>query len=173
MKILYLISFLFFISTYGCGGSTAEYEEAKVKPIKKEQIINQSFEEVWQKVVDWLAYHNSPIKTLDKSSGFIASDYNLSVDETSKYIDCGKVISGQTNFQGTEVTKLRFENQKGNFNVLIKKIDDSSTKVIINFFSESELNQYDNSNGLRVYTQKVTCYSNGTLEKEIFDSISK
>lgn len=167
-----LLVILFAVCFTACSGSSAEYEMPKDRVIEKQKTINKSYDIVWQEVVDWFAFHNSPIKTLDKNSGLIASDYNLSVEQTKEYIDCGKVISGQTNAFGVEVTFMRYENPKGNFNILIKKIDETSTKVTINFFSESELNQY-NRQGSQVYSQKVTCVSKGILEKEIFDAISK
>jgi hypothetical protein len=170
-KLIFTLSLLVPIFIIGCTGSIAEYEIPKDRIIEKERVINSSFDIVWQKTIDWFASHNTPIKTLDKSSGIIASDYDLSTTQ-GLYIDCGKALHGAENGFGVEVTHLRFENQRGNFNVSVKKIDDNSTNVSINFFSQSDLNQYNNS-GQQVYSQKVTCKSNGKLEKEILDSISK
>ena len=167
-----IIIFVLLIFLNGCTGSSPKYKEATQENIIKERIVNKSYDVVWQNVVDWFAYHNSPIKTLDKSSGLIASEYNLSVEEANRYLNCGKSIKGQVDIYGFEVTKLKFENQIGNFNVLIKKLGEDSTKIVINFFAKSDLNQYDDD-GRLVFTQKVTCYSMGTLENQIFKAISK
>ncbi|MCX6158795.1 MAG: hypothetical protein NTY74_12525 [Ignavibacteriae bacterium] len=169
MKKLFTALFILTVTTtlfLGCTGSPAEYDKPKDYIVEKEQTFENNFETIWQKIIDWFASHNTPIKILDKSSGIIASEYNLSTED-GKYIDCGTALHGQDNGYGMEVTHLRFEKQSGNFNVSVKKVDDNTTKVIINFFSHSELNQYNNSNIL-VFSQKVTCNSNGKLEKEIF-----
>jgi|GEM_PF-2391627 len=171
-KLTFLLSlslFAFSVVVTGCGGSAAEYNEPKQVQYEKERTYNIAFDLVWQNIIDWLSSHNTPIKTLDKSSGIIASDYNLSTSGGA-YLNCGSVKHGQENAIGIEVTHLRYENQKGNFNVLVKKIDENNTKVTVNFFGESQLNQYNNSNQL-VFSQVVTCYSNGQLEKEILNNI--
>jgi len=172
-KLQYFKSILFLTILFinGCASSPAKFQEAKEAVINKEKIINKPFDVVWQKTVEWFAVHNTPIKTIDLSSGLIASDYNLSVDDNTDYIDCGKPIYGNIGTWGTEVTTPTFTNQKGNINVLIYKINDTTTKITINFFAESYLTQYDDK-GIAVSNQKVNCYSKGTLEKEIFDSIT-
>jgi hypothetical protein len=170
MKKLFPVLFALIITStifVGCTGSAAQYDKPKDYVVVKEQIFDNTFDVIWQKIIDWFASHNTPIKILDKSSGIIASEYNLSTED-GKYIDCGTALHGQENGYGMEVTHLRFEKQSGNFNVSVKKVDDNSTKVIINFFSHSELNQYNNSNIL-VFSQSVTCNSTGRLEKEIFN----
>jgi len=170
--IIIIIIVLSTLFIYGCASTSPKYQKAKEEKIIKEKTIYKSYDVVWQNVVDWFAYHNSPIKTLDKSSGLIASEYNLTVEEANRHLNCGKTIKGQVDMYGQEFSKLKFENQKGNFNVLIKKLGEDSTRVIINFFSQSELNQYKNT-GQKVNSQKVTCYSKGTFENEIFNAISK
>jgi hypothetical protein len=122
------------------------------------QTINKPYD------VDWFATHNSPIKTLDKTTGLIATDYNLSVKDTERYMDCG---SGGTKYLVFVSVRQTIENLMGNFNVLVKKIDENTTKVTINVFFSVTLTTtvtsgYSTSNSYK----KITCNGKGLLEKK-------
>lgn len=157
----------------GCSGSPPVYNPPKERTINKDQIIYKSYDEVWQLIVSWFATHNSPIKVIDKSSGLIATEYNLSVDLGDKYLDCGNAKIGSTDYQGNEITSIQVENHKGNFNVLLKKIDNNSTSVSINFFATAKINQYSNKTGRLEMSEDVNCYTKGVLETEIFDALAR
>lgn len=151
----------------GCG--SVEYKPPTEHNIVKDVNINKPFEDVWNKTVQWFATHNSPIKTMDKSSGLIATDYNLTVDEYKKYSDCGS-------FEKSGISDASFTEPLGNFNILISKNDENSTKVSINcFFSaKATASTYDFlSKTNQVESKKVTCVSTGVLEKIIFDYLNQ
>jgi hypothetical protein len=147
---------------------------AHIKPVQydveKERVINKSFDATWQKAVEWFATHNMPIKNLDKSSGLISTEYTLSIKDAGRYMDSGQ---GESNFSG----KVELDRHMGNFNLLIKKIDDSSTKVVINVFFSCLVNQYRyenffSTNYVLVSSKKVDCASTGQLEKQVLDFLS-
>ncbi|RLB51898.1 MAG: hypothetical protein DRI90_22610 [Deltaproteobacteria bacterium] len=152
----------------GCG--EAVYNTPVVYPVEKERTIDKPFDAVWQSAVEWFATHNTPIKTLDKASGLISTEYSLSMAEAAAHMDCG---SGDSSFMG----KVELEKPAGNFNMVIKKQDESSTKVSVNVFFACTVNKYRYENLLSteyilLSSEKVDCGSKGTLEKELLDHIA-
>lgn len=168
-KMISLSFVILFLFAIGCSGS--RYTAPSEYTVEKERVINKSFESVWQASVEYFATHNIPIKNIDKSSGFISTEFSLSINDAAKYIDCGK---GDNSFSG----KIEVVNPVGNFNFLAKSIDDKSTKVSINSFFSSTVNQYKyegllSTNYVLVGSTKTECKGKGVLEKEIFDYLSK
>lgn len=138
--------------------------------VVNEKVINKSFDVVWQNTVEWFATHNTPIKNLDKSSGLISTEYSLSLADARQYMDCGQ---GESNFSG----KVELANPTGNFNVLVKRMDDDSTKLSINVFFSCTVNEYRYEDWLSteyvlVSSTKTNCVSTGQLEKTILDYLS-
>ena len=140
--------------------------------IVKEKVFMKTYDAVWQTAIEWFATHNTPIKNLDKTSGLISTEYSMSIGEAGKYMQCVQ--------QGAKVGALvgfyTMDNYAGNFNLLIKKVNDNSTKVTLNvFFSCSEnLNKYVNAFSTKSYlasSTRINCSSKGALEKEILDYI--
>jgi len=145
------------------------------RPVTKEKVIEKSFEITWQKLIDYFGSHNIPIKTIDKSSGILSTEYDLRTGtENNKgmtnYCDCGTL--------GTDMFyTYKYENYKGNFNIIVNKINDNQTKVKINAFFNANYNYYHNEGKGYEYkleivqTDKVKCESIGYLEKEVFEFI--
>jgi hypothetical protein len=100
----------------GCASSkNVAPAEPVVYVVEKDRIINKPFEAIWQSIIELLATYNMPIKNLDKSSGFISTEYKLVTGEVSQYMICEGASS---TFSG----KVELTNQGGNLNVLVKKI---------------------------------------------------
>ena len=163
-----LMSSIVFLLMAGC--TAPEYVKPEVRPIVKEGVIQKSYDTVWQSAVEWFATHNTPIKNLDKSSGLISTEYSLSLEDAALYMNCG---SGESNFNG----KVELVNHTGNFNVLLKKIDDHSTKVSINAFFGCTVNRYRYENVLSTdyvleSSTRTTCSSTGAIEKSILDYLA-
>lgn len=138
--------------------------------IEKERIINKPFDAAWQSIIELLATYNMPIKNLDKNSGFISTDYKLITGDVSQYMICEGASS---TFSG----KVELTNHGGNLNVLLKKVNEDSTKVTVNTFYSCTANKYKYANLISttyilVSSTKVDCISTGNLEKAIFDYIS-
>ncbi|MCI0448218.1 MAG: hypothetical protein L0Y79_00330 [Chlorobi bacterium] len=156
------IYFLFLISLFiGC----SSYQPPKDYKVEKETTLSKSYDVVWQNVVDYFATHNTPIKTMDKGTGLIATDYNLTVTEALKYMDCGEAGN-------TLGAHQRIEGQSGNFNILLKKLDENTTKVTANVFFNSILTTYGDK-GEILKSEKINCNSKGVLEKELISNISR
>lgn len=135
--------------------------------IEKERVVNKPFDAVWQTSIEWFATHNTPIKNLDKSSGLISTEYSVSIGDAYKYMSCG---SGKSTFSG----KVEMANYTGNFNVLIKKLGDNSTKISVNVFFGCTVNKYRyksliSTEYILESSTRANCASTGVLEKEILD----
>lgn len=157
---------LIFLITINCTTPARVVSVARV--VEKERIVNKPFDAVWQSTVEWFATHNTPIKNLDKSSGLVSTEYSLSMAEAANYMDCG----GSTTSAFGASTGL--SNHSGNFNVLLKKIDDTHTKVSINVFFGCSLNTYRykgllSTEMVLVSSSRINCTSTGVLEKQVLD----
>lgn len=170
MKKLIKLSLIIvlFLLTLSCAAPTRVVSVPRV--VERERIVNKPFDAVWQSTVEWFATHNTPIKNLDRSSGLISTEYSLSMAEANSYMDCG----GSTTSAFGASTRL--SNHSGNFNVLLKKIDDTHTKVSINVFFGCSLDTY-NYKGLLstemvlTSSSRINCTSMGVLEKQVLDYI--
>lgn len=161
MKRIYTVAL--FVLALGLVVSCAAYKPPKIYQFDKTQTINKSFDEVWGKIIQWFGNNNSPIKTIEKASGLIATEYHLKADMIKQSVDCGESGFGQM-VQTSEIV--------GNFNIVVAKISENSTRVTINtFFSSIRLDA--NFAGGPDYRSKISCNSKGYLEKEIFDYLSK
>jgi hypothetical protein len=145
-----------------CIGS---YQAPKTYDVQKERTYAQPYDSIWQHAVDWFALHNTPIKTMDKSSGLIASDYNLKIGTYQSYCDCGVGGSG--------LVSKRIDSPLGNLNLLVKRVDESHTTVTISTFFKAVLLTVNNYSGEIKESQAIDCNSTGQLEKEILDSFEK
>lgn len=168
MKTLtkYLLLLLFAFTVTKCV-TPAPVAAPVARVIEKERIVNKPFDAVWQSAVEYFATHNTPIKNLDKGSGLISTEYSLSMGEASRYMDCG---SGTTTFSG--MTELA--NHSGNFNVIIKKIDDTKTKISINVFFGCTVNKYRyaslfSTQYILESSSRINCASIGVLESEVLN----
>jgi hypothetical protein len=170
-QIPYLIIFLTISLIFSCVSTKHVPPPAPVvRVIEKERNISKPYDAVWQRIIELLATYNMPIKNLDKSSGFISTDYKLVTGTVSDYMICEGAVS---NFSG----KVELINHGGNLNVLIRKISEDSTKVTVNTFYSSTANKYRYENLISTKyvlesSTKIDCTSTGNLEKAIFEYIS-
>lgn len=147
--------------------SCAAYQPPQKYTFNKKATIDKPFDEVWTGILKWFSEHNTPIKNMDKSSGFISTEYNLSASNLTRYVDCGK----PGNFQ-------EIGEQIGNFSIMVEKQGDNVTIVTISVFFKGVLFTQDFTQNTTYANRKYTeidldCESTGVLEKEIFDFISK
>lgn len=165
MKNLALIFLLLTVFNFiSCSG----YTPPKHYDVVKEMTINKSIDEVWSSLISWFTSHNTPIKNIDKTSGLLTTEYNLTVSDVKKYMDCGEAGNVFGSYQ-------KLVNPKGNFNVTIKKITDDKTQVTLNVFFNTTLNTYETFSGNNNLekSEVITCTGKGKIEREIFDYISK
>ena len=86
MKRIYTVAL--FVLALGLVVSCAAYKPPKTYQFDKTQTINKSFDEVWGKIIQWFGNNNSPIKTIEKASGLIATEYHLKADMIKQSVDC-------------------------------------------------------------------------------------
>jgi len=107
----------------GCG---ATYTPPQDYEFINNRIINQSKDQIWKRAVRWFAETNNPVKNIDKESGFIAADRNLSLgdDELNPYCDCGKT---GMNFMSVS----DFKDMMLSFNILMQEEGENKTRVTV------------------------------------------
>lgn len=147
------------------------YQPPQVYNYDKEKIFPKPYDEVWQKAIEWFGTKGTPVKNLDKASGFISTEYQLSTDDLDSkslnYLcDCGK--SGYSGIIGSVI-----ENANGNFNIIVTKVDEQNTKVIINTFYKADLYSRAAGEASETYQRKINCNSTGHLEKEFMNYLGK
>jgi hypothetical protein len=131
IKRISIIFILIFIS--GCG--TANY----VKPThidKKEKYnltINKDFDQVWKQLIRYSASTFFAIDNFEKDSGLITLSFGAS--KPSDFITGGHWEMKFRNFDGEYVdyiTKFFDYDLTGKMNIVVSKISDTSTSVIVN-----------------------------------------
>jgi hypothetical protein len=81
--------------------------------VDRERTYNKDFETTWSKTIEMVTKENFPIKSMDKQSGIIQTDY------------------GKDPLQDTWINKARCS-----LNLLVSPVDESHTKVSINPYYE-------------------------------------
>ncbi len=154
---LFLVAFFFF--------SCESYKPPKIYNFDHSRVIQKDFDVTWSKLIQWFGNNNTPIKTIEKASGIISTEYRLKTDAVSNAMDCGTSGFGAT---------IKQNGYTGNFNIVVEKLSENSTKVTINTFFNGLRDdlQYIDGKYVNIET-KIDCNSTGYLEKEILDYISK
>ena len=138
------------------------YVPAKKIEVVNVQVFDKSKDQVWEKVIEFFAKNNLSIKTLEKASGIIATDLKQIPQSLDSICWCGQSGGG---------VHVNYNTIKGVFNVFIKE-HQQGTEVTVTSDFTSQISGYD-----VVYRQMsvvdINCYSNGKLEKQIFDFIGK
>lgn len=157
MKNMKKIYGIIFIATLVLSSCATNYPPSKHN-IVKTAIINKPFDEVWLKTIDWFGENNTPIKNMDKLSGFISSERNLKADE--ELCDCGYKVAATRTIQFTELGTVT-----GSFNIVIRKINENQTKIDIN--TQYNYSRFMTYNGTIIDDTHILCTSYGKLEKDI------
>ena len=153
-KSILLVSVCLFVSLVGCATvPPATYDFEKTKVFK-----GKTYDQCWVGVMQYFSSLGNPIKNMDKASGFISTESNLTVN-SSAMCDCGKAGFGLTP-----------TNTIGNYNVLVRKISENETAVDVNAFFILNLDVVNLNGGLPGHTT-LKCNSKGAIEKEIFEYI--
>ena len=141
----------------------ASYKPPKQRDFVKEATYEKPYDDIWKAAIEWFATQGTPVKNMDKQSGFISTEHSLTANNMF-WMDCGTVAEKPFGLQ-------RFEDPRGNFNLLIKKIDDANTSVTVNCFFKTTSKDYNM--GELTSTEVKECVSTGRLEKEILDYLGK
>ena len=112
---------------------------------------NYDFDSLWDGVISFFAGNNIPIKTLEKDSGIIISEWIVLSREDGRDLDCGQ--------PGIAMAYEKY----GKFTITIRPAG-SQRQILVN-------SQYQQR---RVWDRRdfyATCYSKGTLEHKIKEFI--
>jgi hypothetical protein len=138
-------------------------------PIQKEVLVDAPFENVWQHAVEWFAKNDMPIKNLDKASGLIATDHEMSIDKASRFMSCG--TSGPNAEGKTEQIAHR-----GNFNLVLREQPDGKVKASVHAFFGCTENVYKYVAILSTDMQLASstrkdCSSTGLIEQMLLNDL--
>lgn len=152
-KVILLASALL---TSACSIQVTKINEPEVNNTR---VFNSSYDSVWLAAVDWFADKNVVIDKIEKESGLITAKHKL---KTNFGLTCDKVeLTGLTdngmNMHITLNTTIRDKKKKG-------------IKVRVNITGRFEAFARDEFNG-RTRSAKGDCYSNGEIEKQLFNYI--
>lgn len=133
--------------------------------IQREVVVDAPLDVVWQHAVEWFAKNDMPIKNLDKASGLIATDHDMSIDKASQLMFCG--ASGP-NSEG----KTEHVGHRGNFNLVLREQEDGRTKASVNSFFSCTENTYKyvailSTDMQLASTARKDCISTGLVEKQL------
>ncbi len=155
------------LSTPGCWEPPPQ---APAAPIQREVVIDAPLDVVWQHAVEWFAKNDMPIKNLDKVSGLIATDHDMSIDKASQLMFCG--TSGPNSEGKTEHVAHR-----GNFNLVLREQEGGRTKASVNSFFSCTENTYKyvailSTDMQLASTVRKDCISTGRVEKQLLGHLS-
>jgi hypothetical protein len=119
--------------------------------------VNASFGRTWDAVIDQFAAENIPIKTIDRSSGLIATDRLGVAASAAGGADCGKEWTGERVFA-----------TNGTYNALVRGDSTHSTLRVTVRWSRT-----GPSRGMDANKENVTeeCSTKGTWETEFESKI--
>lgn len=126
--------------------------------VDKLRHYSQSYDQIWERSIEWFAVNNIPLDKVDKTSGVIFSKYGL--DASQMIIDCGEATGS------IGLNKARIDGRYANINVIFRKRKDG-VEVMMNVFGSAHVSLH-NAYGL-VDESSSRCYSTGILEAGFFD----
>lgn len=127
------------------------------------KFINKPYDQVWSSLVSYIGENNIPIKLMEKESGYISTEHNLFANSNTNFCDCGYFKNPDDEFY-----VFKKYGATMNINIVVKKVEDSKTKVTCNILFKG---QPKSVVGVKDYTEQ--CFSTGVFEKQLFMSISE
>ncbi|MFH0992287.1 MAG: hypothetical protein V1799_19980 [bacterium] len=160
-NLTFIALFLLIFSLLGCSA----FKPPKEYSFENKRTFLSDQDKVWSAVVEYFAEQNIPIKNMDKSSGFIATEYWISpswVKGSMIDADCGE-LGGLNDYQTLKLTVQ--------FNVFVKKLSETQTSAQVNTTFRGIWN-YQPFMADRAIEKEVNCSSTGKLEAKVLDGIT-
>jgi hypothetical protein len=158
------------VSVTGCGSS---YMPPQTYNYNKERVYSKPYSQVLQKVTEWFDFKKASVKKNDQPSVSLSAEYKLKAedlnpDSVHRPCDCGKPGDSMNEIQ-------KIKNAAGNFNVVIERVDDNNTKVIVNVAYKADLytSEYGSSTMGFSFLRALDCNSTGLFEKELLDFVGQ
>lgn len=133
--------------------------------------LNLSYDEAWDKVIDYVSQKGMSVKIIDKASGLLVTEpYNFAANTTTEkdsgflvdenaFIVCNK-IKGSLDGYGGATTVLAA------FNIRLKKVEDKSELTV-------NIGEVNSTLLVNNYNVKYGCQSTGKFEKMMLDELTK
>lgn len=134
----------------GCTHQPSTQSNAQ-REIQQEIVVDHAFDTVWADLITLFADLNIPIRTLEKDSGLIATEYQL-VDHGGFYLDCGQRGLLQV-----------MSNPSMNINVIARTDEIGRTTVRTNVFGTAVIAD----TGWALGARTVKCVTTGAFEDVI------
>lgn len=143
------------------GCANVQVEPPEQSNVERSRVYSMSYDKTWSRAVDWYADHNVTIEKIRKESGLLTAKYSL--EASSDDLDCGEI-------NATGFLKEPEIDRAGSLNLTVRRLEETRTKVKVNFFGEYELSGKDAWDG-RTVTYSGNCRTTGEIEENILDYI--
>ena len=137
----------------GCATAPLQHE------VDRTRTYDQTKDVIWERAVAFFAAHNLSIKTIEKASGIIAVDREITVPIVGLegYADCG-----------TDPL-MRNIAQSIDLNLFVRALPDGRSTVSVNTrFTETRIYGFN-----MLTARTVTCVSTGKLEDDMLSTLYK
>lgn len=149
--------------------SCSTYIPPKAVEFDKSRTYNQSFDEIWTKLMQLIATNNIKLKTIDKDSGILISEDNkiLGAEDKpktgqglllTKYCDCGTPGG---------LIQNDYASFKSNFTIIVIKDKQGTTVTMNTHYTIRRVAQLAGSQDI------LQCESTGLSEKYLLDYLDK
>lgn len=148
-----VLAVMFSLGVAGCATAPVEHE------VQNSQTLDESKDVVWERAVAFFAANNLSIKTIEKASGIIAVDRQVSGagGSLAPYADCGTA------------PLMRTLSQTVDLNLFVRPLGEQKTSVVVNTrFTETRI-LGENMMTLRT----ITCVSTGKIEGDILAALQR
>jgi hypothetical protein len=117
----------------GCTASYAPPVRTEIDPSMNSRIVNRSFDETWQTLIEYAASTFFGLDNYEKDSGLLTLSFGSS--NPSQFVDGGNWKSTSPKFEGNYVDYMARHlggRLDGKMNIVVVPIDDENTKVTVN-----------------------------------------
>jgi uncharacterized lipoprotein len=115
-------------------------------------VVHAPFAATWDAVIDAFAARNTPITTIERESGFIATGQMAVGSDGQKWADCGTALG------------MPIPVEQATYNVRVKATDDSSTVKATVRWTEGGSSRYDSL---------IECSTKGVWERSFEEAVKE
>lgn len=135
---------------------------------------NSSFEDIWNRVIDFFAENNIPIATLEKASGIVvANNVNISQSRISIENEQGRMVDKNAWFVFPYEKKFVSGKVQCSFNVRVRKQENGKNYISVNLGGISGYKSISVFNPVSLKTSIIEnaapCYSTGKFEEDLLN----
>jgi hypothetical protein len=117
----------------GCTASYAPPVQTEFDPSINSRVVNRSFDETWQTLIEYAASNFFGLDNYEKESGLLTLSFGSS--NPSQFVDGGSWKSQSPRFEGNYVDYLAMHlggRLDGKMNIVVVPVDEENTRVTVN-----------------------------------------